>query len=145
MKTPYCQHCKATNVPLAKNSKTSKGIYNYMCRGCNTARAKAYRSTKEGKKHVYEAVYRSTKKHWAKAKVRAKLNYCVRTGKVIKPNCCESCHEKKKLDGHHEDYSKPLAVKWLCRPCHADADKKMRLVSPLSWMIRPSEALAISK
>lgn len=143
MKTPYCQHCKQTDVPLQKQSTSKTGRISHMCRECNTARCKEYRHTPEGKKKCFDAVYRSTKKHYDKQLARMKLNYHVRKGNIIKPNDCESCHENKKLDGHHEDYSKALEVKWLCRGCHADADKKMRLVSPLSWTIRPNEALAV--
>ena len=47
-----------------------------------------------------------------------KVNYAIRTGELIKPEKCEMCGEVKRLCGHHEDYSKPLDVKWLCYSCH---------------------------
>jgi len=31
---------------------------------------------------------------------------------------CEHCGDTKSL-AHHEDYSKPLVVMWLCQPCHS--------------------------
>jgi len=34
------------------------------------------------------------------------------------PLLCEKCAEKPPADMHHEDYSKPLEVIWLCRGCH---------------------------
>lgn len=47
-------------------------------------------------------------------------------GQIQPAGLCESCGEAKPLDGHHEDYSKPLEVVWLCRPCHHAADKVRR-------------------
>lgn len=42
----------------------------------------------------------------------------IEKGEIKKPDTCEICGNKKKLDGHHDDYSKPYEVKWLCRKCH---------------------------
>ena len=63
-------------------------------------------------------VYRSIKKHPEKMAARILLNSHVKCGKVIKPEACEMCHEKKKIEAHHEDYSKPLEVQWVCKGCH---------------------------
>jgi hypothetical protein len=94
-----------------------------MCRKCNTERARKYRATKKGRLKINKAVYKSTKKHYAKQLARAKLNYYVRVGKIKKPKRCTICTKIKKLDGHHQDYSKPLEVIWCCRSCHADVEK----------------------
>ena len=43
----------------------------------------------------------------------------LRAGKVKKPKTCERCHKPHPhLHAHHKDYRKPLAVVWLCPPCH---------------------------
>lgn len=51
------------------------------------------------------------------------LNAALQSGKIEKPNTCEDCgktFKSRQLHGHHEDYSKPLVVEWLCTRCHGD-------------------------
>lgn len=43
------------------------------------------------------------------------------------PELCESCGEAKRLERHHPDYSQPLLIQWLCKPCHYKADEVRRL------------------
>lgn len=49
----------------------------------------------------------------------------VRDGRLHKQPC-EICGDAK-ADAHHDDYSKPLDVRWLCRPCHSDLHKIERI------------------
>ena len=53
-----------------------------------------------------------------KVKASQLLNYAVRVGAIIKPLNCEGCFQKRLVHGHHEDYSKPYNVVWLCASCH---------------------------
>src|SRR3990167_9213661 len=49
------------------------------------------------------------------------LRYAVRKGKIKKPNICSRCLQEfsvNKIQGHHEDYDKPLDVIWFCASCH---------------------------
>lgn len=67
-----------------------------------------------------ENVYRSQKKYPEKRAARTFLNSYIKMGKIVKPDCCEMCLKKIRVEGHHEDYSKPLDVKWVCKRCHTD-------------------------
>lgn len=48
------------------------------------------------------------------------LHAAVRDGKIKKPVECQICaiHDDR-LHGHHEDYSKPTEVIWVCAACHS--------------------------
>lgn len=52
-----------------------------------------------------------------KIRARKALNHAVTAGKII-PQPCEKCGAAK-AQGHHEDYSKPLVVRWWCPKCHS--------------------------
>jgi hypothetical protein len=57
----------------------------------------------------------------AKQAARRAVINAVRRGRLVKPTSCEDCGNaapKRALHGHHEDYSKPLEVEWLCTTCH---------------------------
>lgn len=82
------------------------------------ARHKAYAMSDRGKARHGAAVKADhARKPW-KYRARNILNAAVRDGKVVKPSCCSRCGGVGRLHGHHHDYSKPLAVEWLCNPCH---------------------------
>lgn len=47
--------------------------------------------------------------------VGSMVKSAIRSGRLI-PQGCEICG--KKADAHHDDYGRPLNVRWLCRPHH---------------------------
>jgi ribosomal protein S27AE len=56
-----------------------------------------------------------------------KLVYdAVRGGRIPRPDRCEGCGLAKRLHGHHDDYTKPLQVRWLCGSCHRLAHSVLR-------------------
>lgn len=87
------------------------GIQSY-CKDCHNEYSRQNR-----KKH--SQLSESQKK---KANARSYLNVYVKRGVVKKQKCY--CCGSKDAEAHHEDYSKPLEVIWLCRPCHLDYHSK---------------------
>lgn len=53
-------------------------------------------------------------------KIHAAVARAVKSGRLIKPDRCEKCDEIRRLYAHHDDYTKPLDVRWLCQECHAE-------------------------
>lgn len=124
-----CNHCGSSInlIVIAKrfNKRKQEDKTYYVCRVCNTERARRYAKTPEGRLARREAVKRSIKKHYAKQMARIKLNYHVRVGNIPKPDACSVCKQKIKVEAHHSNYKKPLEVKWVCRPCHADLERTL--------------------
>ena len=57
--------------------------------------------------------------HANQRRAREQFSRVLKTGRVQRPTACERCGtETGQLEGHHDDYNKPLDVTWLCRPCH---------------------------
>lgn len=56
-----------------------------------------------------------------KANCRSYLNTYLKRGKIFKQSCYCGCEI---VEAHHEDYSKPLEVIWLCRECHLELHKE---------------------
>ena len=53
------------------------------------------------------------------------VNNALRNGSLIKPLTCSMCSVKpNNIHGHHDDYAKPLVVRWLCSKCHTDWHKE---------------------
>lgn len=50
------------------------------------------------------------KERWAHQALRS----AIRKG-LIQRGPCEVCGTTENVDGHHDDYDRPMAVRWLCR------------------------------
>ncbi len=70
------------------------------------------------------AAMRRGQDRWEKDNTEKKVahnlvNNRVRSGEVVKPSHCQLCGSKQqRIEGHHQDYSRPLDVLWVCRVCH---------------------------
>ena len=84
------------------------------------ARKRAVKCRKSDKykeeKNEYDRLYR--KKFPEKSRARDKIKHAVYSGKLIRSTKCELCKNDGPTHGHHQDYSKPLEVIWLCPTCH---------------------------
>lgn len=115
-----CYTCKQShpNVRYYLTVVSKLGKKYYRCADCNLKYCKAYRTTPQGATKMREAVNRSITKHPEKQKARMRIAYQIKTGRMVRPTKCERCNYVCKPHAHHDDYSKPLDVTWLCITCH---------------------------
>ena len=60
------------------------------------------------------------------------LNQAIARGE-IEPQSCEGCRKvayetrdgRRGIHAHHDDYSKPFEVRWLCYACHGKEHRKL--------------------
>ena len=52
-----------------------------------------------------------------KINAQTMVNNFIRDGKLFKEPCC-ICGSNEKIHAHHDDYAKPLNVRWLCAAHH---------------------------
>jgi len=76
------------------------------------------RQTNPEKVRLREKLAARNRPKTEKMKVREVFNHAMVSGKIIKPSNCSQCGKLRKVTAHHDDYSKPLEVRWLCYECH---------------------------
>lgn len=106
------------------------------CKECNAAYLREYyrknRQRLSKYKHEYhtskrgqEVLQLSKQRHHLKVMARNKVKAALKAGRLVKPEQCSACNRKRRLDGHHLDYSKPYVVLWLCYECHAELHRNI--------------------
>ena len=98
----FCSKCGAERGALKKSHST-------MCRACQTAAKRA--------KYAMDVAYRM------KEISRRLTSYYVKTGRIVRKPC-EVCGNERS-QAHHEDYAKPLEVRWLCQKHHQAEHRRL--------------------
>lgn len=95
------------------------------CLGCHAEAQRRYRKTRQVSPEQY-----------ARELVRSKAGMKYRRGRIQKLPC-EVCGSQS-TEMHHDDYSKPYDVRWLCRPHHLahHAAQKKAAIKDLSAVIQ---------
>ena len=72
---------------------------------------------KNKEKHVENAI-KHRKKYPEKHVARQHIYWALKLGFMKQSEICEICKQTAKTQAHHDDYKKPLEVRWFCRSCH---------------------------
>lgn len=133
MTTKQCFKCKQT-LPLDsfyKHSKMADGRVN-KCKECNKKDVRDnrkknisyYRSydSERGSRQTKEEIQKYRASNPKKYRAHQLVHYARRIG-TLKIEPCEICGSQKVV-GHHDDYDKPLNVRWLCQAHHIEWHSK---------------------
>lgn len=132
MKQKICSTCKKkypANINYFTTTPRTKDGFYGICRFCKRKKDKVYSREYRRKNPKWKrednkknAISRNEliKKYHQKYPERGKAQYLLKRAilkEEIKREPCIVC-ESPKVHGHHEDYSKPLEVIWLCSIHH---------------------------
>jgi hypothetical protein len=77
-----------------------------------------------GRQAFAAAVKRWRQRNPEKTKAHDAVKYALRTGRLVKGSCELAGSEcGGRVEAHHDDYSRPLDVRWLCKRHHKAADR----------------------
>lgn len=125
-----CKPCSADYQRHYKNSPRGRDTvkrYTDGEKGRETRKRYALSSKGAG-------IARSASKKWSQSNPEKRaahraLAHAVEAGICRKPDSCEQCGHAGMPHGHHEDYSRPLSVRWLCPRCHMGHHADLRNAS----------------
>lgn len=81
---------------------------------------KEYLKTEAGKQSKKKAMAAYHKRYPMTYAAHIIAGNAIRDGRLIPAACCSVCNLTEKIEGHHDDYTKPLDVRWLCESCHKE-------------------------
>jgi len=136
LRVKLCKKCRM-ELPLEefyKHSRMSDGHLNF-CKTCVRNRVESHRLLNLESIQAYDrdrgrapnriasAIMNTKKFRERTLGASTQVNNAIRDGKLIRYPC-KICG-KDKSEAHHEDYSKPLAVTWLCRSHHMERHREI--------------------
>tara|TARA_R110000803_G_scaffold37320_2_gene80370 strand:- start:648 stop:1076 length:429 start_codon:yes stop_codon:yes gene_type:complete len=127
-----CKRCHESK-PLDQFHKLRSAAdgLNYKCKDCWCQEVRKYRRENdsvrehgrarerepERRAKVNEAVNLWKKNNPEKAAASRAVRSAIKKGEMERKPC-EECGATRNIHGHHDDYSKPLDVRWLCALHH---------------------------
>jgi hypothetical protein len=119
------------------------------CKECTKKDVRANRIVKFGQRIAYERMRNKTgKRRKAMAEYHKRtltanplraaawraVSRAIRSGRLV-PMPCQKCGEPQ-TEAHHDDYAKPLEVRWLCHLCHREEHGRLCVPKETALVLR---------
>lgn len=117
----YCKACQRARIDTTKSAKRTEQQKKWKRENRERVAMGKKRWAAQNRERKTEQGKRYKERHSEKVRAHTAVAHAIRDGKLLKPDSCEDCGglpPSSNLHGHHEDYSKPLEVEWLCTRCH---------------------------
>jgi len=115
MKDGHLNKCKACVIEYARADRQAR-------LEVHRARDRERYRTPHRRAQLVACVKKHRRCNPDKARARSAVSRAIREGKLERKPC-EVCGYTK-VEGHHDDYARPLEVRWLCRPHHRQVHRE---------------------
>jgi ribosomal protein S27AE len=118
-----CKSCVKLDVTENRSSKRDYYLAYDKVRAKSQKRILAremYIKTDHGKKAVRRCHENYARRFPLKIAASNLFWSAFKRGDILKPNSCSNCNRVIRLEAHHDDYAKPLEIRWLCKKCHTE-------------------------
>jgi len=116
-------------IPEEQKRKANQQYYDQnRDKICARSRKTFEHLSDEQKKSGVDRVRAWRSQNREKARAWSCVGNAITRGELIKPNKCEKCGMEDRIHAHHDDYSRPLDIQWLCHKCHMKIHYKMRRI-----------------
>lgn len=95
----------------------------YFCASCKAEDSRKWRAIHRTPQEELDRLKQERDEYQEfKRSVRKVTQYYIKTGIIVKQSC-EVCAVNEDVEAHHDDYNKPMEVRWLCRKHHLEHHK----------------------
>lgn len=121
-----CRRCQTEKpAPEFYAQPRNRDCLREYCKACERVVHASRVLTQEQKTHRYKVKMEWERGQPDKRSAWRSYRNARKAGRIV-PGPCERCASTEDIHAHHEDYSKPLDVVWLCRKHHNERHAEMR-------------------
>lgn len=112
----YCTICNETAYSFILQTS-------HICESCKINQDRNIsKNIKELKRLIKKIVAKKSKPYLYKGSQynlsHRRVYTAIKRGDILKSAECSACGANKNVVAHHDDYLKPLEIRWLCSKCH---------------------------